>query len=188
MRESAKFGKPSLPLGVFFSASAEIFYFDLVSKFRYHIDMYLFSHEKIQKIEAWAALLVWMGAIFYLSNQPGLGFGLAPFWEFVLRKIAHMFEYGVLAFLFFRVFSLTDKNRNKNLFWAFVFSVLYALTDEYHQTFIYAREGTLRDVGFDIAGSFISVWLLYLHNRYYELLPKIGYSKESEKEVDQWRV
>ena len=42
--------------------------------------------------------------------------------------------------------------RNKK--YAFVFSVFYAATDEYHQTFIQGRSGSLRDVLIDSIGIF----------------------------------
>jgi len=39
-----------------------------------------------------------MGLIFFLSAQPDLSTGLGT-WDFILRKLAHITEYGVLWWL-----------------------------------------------------------------------------------------
>jgi VanZ family protein len=42
---------------------------------------------------------------------------------------------------------------------AFLITVLYAVSDEYHQTFIFGRQGAARDVLIDSAGVLLTVWL-----------------------------
>ncbi|MBI5103954.1 MAG: hypothetical protein HZB46_03005 [Solirubrobacterales bacterium] len=45
--------------------------------------------------------LALMALIFFLSAQPDLSSGLGS-WDLVLRKLAHMTEYGVLFLLWWR--------------------------------------------------------------------------------------
>ena len=49
----------------------------------------------------WAPPLALMGVIFALSAQPDLGTDLGMV-DVILRKLAHMIEYGLLLFLLWR--------------------------------------------------------------------------------------
>lgn len=64
-----------------------------------------------------------------------------------------MIEYAVLYILLFRAF-LSGKKASKtdSMKKAFIFAVIYAVSDEIHQTFVPTREGTVRDVIIDAAG------------------------------------
>jgi len=120
-------------------------------------------------------LIFWMGIIFYLSSQSDLKSGLESQIDFVLRKMAHIAEYGILTFLAWRVFldvketefpfgnsvSKTVSEMPRVLIYAIIFSILYAISDEYHQTFVAGRVGGAQDVlidsvGIAIAG--IAIW------------------------------
>lgn len=86
-----------------------------------------------------------MAVIFALSAQPDLNSGLGT-WDTVLRKLAHMTEYGLLWFLLWRALGYGRP-------WpAVAVALLYAASDEYHQTFIEGRSGTARDWVVDAAG------------------------------------
>jgi VanZ family protein len=75
-----------------------------------------------------------------------------------------MFEFAVLTHLIFRILSQTERRYvNWNLFWSFAFTVMYAISDEYHQSFIAGRTGTYRDVIIDSVGGLVAIWLIYLH-------------------------
>lgn len=98
-------------------------------------------------------LLIWMRAIFYLSAQPDLKSGFESQIDFILRKMAHITEYGILTFLAWRAVSdMGDKKDGKYLVVAIVFSMLYAVSDEYHQLFVAGRVGSPVDVLIDSAG------------------------------------
>lgn len=126
------------------------------------------EHRHFQKYEKYITLIVWMSAIYYLSNQ-SLGFlGSFDLYTFIIRKIAHMFEYAVLTFLIFRILNQTEKRHIYwDILWSFIFTLLYAISDEYHQTFIYGRVGTYRDVLIDSFGIIVAVWFILLdyHHR-----------------------
>ena len=94
--------------------------------------------------------LALMGAIFFFSAQPDLGTGLGV-WDTILRKAAHMAEYGVLWFLWYRALERPTP-------WpAAAITLAYAITDEYHQSFVEGRHGTPVDVLIDAAGIAIAI-------------------------------
>ena len=106
----------------------------------------------------WLPPVVWMILIFILSAQPTLPHHPDTLSDFILKKTAHMTEYGILAFLLWRALSRGQGTLSRlALFAAFVISVLYAVSDEYHQTFVPGREGKLMDVGFDAAGALVAL-------------------------------
>ncbi len=92
--------------------------------------------------------LALMGVIFLLSAQPDLSTGLG-LWDLILRKMAHMGSYALLTFLWWR--ALVRHTRHP-LVIAVAISLLYAISDEWHQSFIEGRNGSPVDVGIDAVG------------------------------------
>jgi len=110
------------------------------------------------KTKKWLLVLIWAGLIFFLSHQPFLKSDLPNQWDFVLRKIAHITEYAILAWLLIRALREHKLTWGQILTLAIALSVGYAISDEYHQTFILGREGTFRDVLIDGVGVFLVAW------------------------------
>ena len=103
----------------------------------------------------WLPVLLWVGIIFYLSNIPGLKSDFDPLIDFILRKLAHVTEYFILALLLRRAFKGSFNLSNFYLFvYPAVVSILYAMSDEFHQTFIPDRHGCIQDVLIDSIGIF----------------------------------
>jgi VanZ family protein len=100
--------------------------------------------------------LVLMGVIFFFSAQPDLGTGLGV-WDTILRKAAHMAEYGLLWFLWYRALDLHSPLP------AVAITLAYAASDEFHQTFVDGRHGSPLDVLIDAAGVGIAVMLHARH-------------------------
>lgn len=125
-------------------------------------------------------ILLWMAVIFYFSNQTAtsstettinlikkfsLLSGLENITDMIIilfmpiRKLAHLLIYFILAILicnFLKEFPL----KYKELFIICLFScVIYALSDEVHQTFVSGRSGNVLDVFIDSIGSIIGLFL-----------------------------
>ena len=98
----------------------------------------------------WLPIVVWATVIFALSSIPSLGTGLGT-WDILLRKLAHAAEYAILGALLARAMAAAP---------AFLAGVAYAVTDEFHQTFVAGREGTPLDVAIDAVGVAIGIVLL----------------------------
>lgn len=127
-------------------------------------------------ILGWICLLLWIGLIFYMSNQPGdvsskqsglvlklfqaigidLNNELGEFATFIVRKTAHFTEYFILYMLTVNVMKYYF-NIDKAILYAFVFSVFYACTDEIHQYFIPGRAMAFKDVLIDSSGALLSM-------------------------------
>ena len=107
----------------------------------------------------WVLVIFWMAVIYYLSHQPNLGSGLEPLWDLIFRKIAHVAEYFVLAYLLFRAFQSHGFKPSKALIFTAILAIMYAGFDEWHQSFISMREGKILDVLVDSVGIFIFVIL-----------------------------
>jgi len=100
----------------------------------------------------WLAVLLWMGVIFALSDIPSLASSFEPFYDLILRKLSHMAEYMLLTALLFWALRPFMAHRAHILLTATLIAVLYACSDEWHQTFVPGREGTLHDIGIDALG------------------------------------
>ena len=122
-------------------------------------------------------VLAWMGLIFSFSAQPAedssqVSGQVVSFLEWVLRldlsayhgvirKLAHVGAYFVLGAFLTDMFSAYTKRRTIIIRGAFIVALLYAITDEVHQTFIPGRSGEVRDVLIDMIGATIGIGLMF---------------------------
>jgi VanZ family protein len=108
-------------------------------------------HHKIFKL--WFPVIIWAGLIFYLSSISNLKTNLE--YDFILRKIAHIAEYFIFTFLLYRAFK---GSFSMNIFQLFIYpatlSFFYAVSDEFHQSFVPGRSASIRDVLIDTIGIF----------------------------------
>ncbi len=81
--------------------------------------------------------------------------------NYPLRKCMHASIYLVLCLLVLNLLKIFGLNSYKLYFFTILICLIYALGDEYHQTFVVGRTGQLKDVLIDITGSEIG-YLFYL--------------------------
>ena len=96
------------------------------------------------RLGLWLPPLVLMGVIYALSAQPSLDSGLGLI-DHIGRKLIHFGAYALLCFLWWRAL--------KAVLLAFVLASGYAITDEFHQSFVDGRHGTPVDWLIDSAGA-----------------------------------
>ena len=103
-------------------------------------------------LTVWLPVLVWAAVIFAFSSIPSLSTGLGT-WDTILRKGAHVTEYGVLGGLLYRALGREAL--------ALAAGIAYAATDELHQHFVRGRHASPVDVAIDAAGVAVGmlVWL-----------------------------
>ncbi|GAB4528961.1 MAG: VanZ family protein [Anaerolineae bacterium] len=111
-------------------------------------------------IWGWLPPLLWMGLIFYLSAQPKLPSPPEPVLDLILKKGAHFGVYAVLAFLWWRALSQAKMSGWPALGLAFVITVAYSLSDEYHQSFVPGRQHALSDVLIDAVGAAVALGMI----------------------------
>ena len=114
-------------------------------------------------IKFWLPVIVWAGVIFTLSSVPDLKTELRQ--DFILRKIAHITEFAILAFLLFRAISAYGYETKQAVIYVFIIALFYAFSDEFHQFFIEGRQCSFRDVAIDSVGILISSVICYIKNR-----------------------
>lgn len=107
----------------------------------------------------WIPVLMWAVFIFYLSSIPNLSTGLG-LWDIIIRKIAHILEYGILTFLLWCAVKNDKRPAYISLSWAAIFAIIYALTDEIHQGFVPTRHFSLYDVCIDSVGAILAAWII----------------------------
>ena len=103
----------------------------------------------------WLPVLAWMGLIFYLSSQPDFPLPDTGWFDLVISSGAHAFVFGVLALLLARALG----DRPYAWLAAFGLAMLYALSDEFHQTFVPGRVADPWDLLFDALGAAAGVGL-----------------------------
>jgi VanZ family protein len=102
----------------------------------------------VRRLSAWAPVVLWAALIFALSSITDLGTGLGDL-DVVLRKLAHIAEYAVLGALVLRA--------ARSVSVAVLLGSAYAVTDEFHQTFVSGRHGSPVDWLIDTAGVVLGV-------------------------------
>lgn len=123
-------------------------------------------------------MIIWMIFIFIMSNTNGNdSSSQSNFFAniilqfihidketltFLIRKLAHMSEYAILAL--FTYYALIKIAFNKRIIFqiTFLISFLYACSDEFHQLFISGRSGQFTDIIIDSTGCLIMLLFLYL--------------------------
>ena len=109
----------------------------------------------LQKIVlAYLPPLLWATVIFIFSAQASLpGFEESAY-DFFLKKSAHVFVYLVLYTLVFHAVQSTVREEYKKtiLLLPIAICLLYAVSDELHQSLVPGRYATLRDIGYDMLG------------------------------------
>jgi VanZ family protein len=76
----------------------------------------------------------------------------------MIRKITHVIVFGILAFLLYK--TLAAYRFSYILSW--ILTVIYAVSDEWHQSFIPGRVAAYKDVLFDSLGAFLALFLIYI--------------------------
>lgn len=133
-----------------------------------------------------AAVLLWMGIIFWYSSQNGEQsgamsrgitdwvlalFGSAPDSPFAdilhlcIRKGGHFTEYLILSVLLINFLRRLGRPRLFCFILAILISFLYAASDEWHQYFIGGRYMSAIDVGIDTCGAVLGSVIYCLISR-----------------------
>ncbi len=126
-------------------------------------------------------VVFWMGVVFLASTDLGSAAhtGSIVLWilravsagrlslpameeiHFLIRKTAHLTEYGILGALLWRAFSSPARPPVFTGAAALIVAALYACSDEYHQSFVPSRTSSIRDVAIDTVGAAVGVTLCW---------------------------
>lgn len=123
----------------------------------------------------WGLVCLWMLVIFLLSHQPYSGRITEEYlggFNVPVRKLGHLAEYFVLFMLahwaMIAPHNPGDERHGGAKFFVIpsVISVLYAMSDEFHQAFVAGRSASASDVLVDATGVLMAVIALKLYRRW----------------------
>lgn len=107
-------------------------------------------------IYRWGSAILLMAVIFGFSSTPGSNLPNFGSMDDIVKKGGHMLGYGLLSSAYWHGLKW-DKKR---VWWAWIFAVIYACTDEYHQSFVSGRHPSPLDILlFDAPGAAIMLWI-----------------------------
>jgi len=109
----------------------------------------------------WLPVLAWMGLIFLTSSRSNLPSAPEPLLDVLIKKTLHFTAYGILAFWWWRALSHAGLAGRWAVLGGLLAAVLYATSDEFHQTFVPDRHGQLQDVMIDSAGAALASVLIW---------------------------
>ena len=128
----------------------------------------------------WAAL-IFIGSSGVLSGShtsivvrpvlwlfPHVSEATLAFIHFIVRKAGHFTEYAILALFAVRAFRTSSREvLRSRWFWvSLLFVVAYALSDEFHQSFVPSRTGSVFDSMIDSAGGLFALTIIWLQHRW----------------------
>jgi len=128
----------------------------------------------------WAALIFFFSSSFFSASHtsavlrpvltwlfPHLSEATLAFIHFVIRKAGHFTEYAILAVLAARAFRTSSRALLRDRwFWiSLVFVVTYALSDEFHQSFVPTRTASIYDSMIDSAGGLAALVLIAVRGK-----------------------
>lgn len=131
-----------------------------------------------EQIWRYAPLIIWMALISFASSSefsaintsrvvrplllwlfPNITEESIALTHLLVRKAAHITEYAILGWLAARAFTGSSREllRRRWFLAGLLLVVLHALLDEYHQSFVPSRTGSLHDSGIDVASGLIGL-------------------------------
>ena len=141
----------------------------------------------IRIVKYWLPVLLMIGAMYYASTDVFSGentrnvierivLWLKPHTKehtlqqinYIARKLAHFTEYALLAGLLFRAFRADSAARWRWRWATYSFNIafVWALLDEFHQTFTHSRGGSIYDSLLDASGALFMLTIIALvHSR-----------------------
>lgn len=137
----------------------------------------------------WLPVLLWMGVIFFMSTDTGSAAHTSRFlgpllhWlkpdltraqfetvQFFVRKAGHLTEYALLAILLARAFFASWAAMLRRPVTAALvlgIAVMYAASDEWHQSFVPSRTASAGDVAIDAVGALIGLGLFFAWRKFH---------------------
>jgi VanZ family protein len=113
-------------------------------------------------VHRWLPALLVMLVIFLFSARPSSELPDFEWADRIVKKGGHMIGYALLAVSYWRAIEF----RRERWWLAWCMAILYAISDEFHQSFVPGRSPSVWDVlVFDNLGAFVGIVILRLYKR-----------------------
>jgi VanZ family protein len=120
----------------------------------------------MSKFKYWLPAIFYVALIFYLSSRPAPD-ELRCIPIIAKLKVVHIIEYGILYLLAcYSIVKTTTYSKLEVFALALMITVLYGLTDEFHQIFVVGRTARFADVIADVVGGILSQAGITISNYY----------------------
>jgi VanZ family protein len=96
-----------------------------------------------------------MITIFFFSSLPSSEMPNFGGWDLLVKKGGHATVYSLLALAFAYAFRWDARH----FFLAWILATLYAISDEFHQSFVSGRNAWWVDVALDSTAAALALWL-----------------------------
>lgn len=138
------------------------------------------------RLSRYLPLVLWLGLIFFASTgefsaaNTSLIIGPLLHWlfphiseasvnqvHFIVRKLAHFTEYAVLALLAVRAFIHSSHESIKRHWFllSLLLVIVYAFSDEFHQSFVSSRTASIYDSLIDTSGGLTAIIIYSIRRR-----------------------
>lgn len=103
----------------------------------------------------WLPAVLTMAVIFWFSSRPAEELPVFSWADAIIKKLGHIAGYAILTFSYWRGLGMKQDKR-----WlAWLLALLFAVTDEIHQSFVPGRHAGVWDVLiFDNLGALTGLW------------------------------
>jgi hypothetical protein len=115
-------------------------------------------NRRLSKLTRWVPAILMMVAIYIFSSVPSQEMPDFGAFDFTIKKIGHMFGYALLGYTLLYGFG---REKPYAPWMALLLAVIYAITDEIHQSYVPGRFASPMDVLIDTSGALIGLgpWL-----------------------------
>jgi len=101
----------------------------------------------------WLPAIIMMAAIFAFSGIPSESMPDYDWADLFVKKGGHLLGYGILGFAYLYAFEFNSSKIKL----AWLLAILYAMTDEFHQSFVAGRMASWIDVAIDGIGAALAL-------------------------------
>lgn len=84
--------------------------------------------------------------------------------NYIIRKSSHFFSYMILAIILYLHFSKQNISSNKIINYVAILLILFAISDEIHQTYVPGRMGKFTDILIDSSGVILGIIIMNKKN------------------------
>lgn len=116
-----------------------------------------FTNSIVKTFHLWMPVVFWAIFIFTFSSVTTPMISPEHWQDFLIKKLAHVFEYSIFSLLLFRAFKGSGMTSKTALIYSLVTCIFYGITDEVHQTFTPGREPTMRDALIDSLSALVAL-------------------------------
>jgi VanZ family protein len=115
----------------------------------------------------WVPAIIVMAIIFVASSTSGSDIPSFGYLDFLAKKGGHLLGYALLGAASFRAWNRSGSLWRSAMLKASILVALYAVSDEWHQSFTPGRNPSFQDVGIDIVGGILGIVLMSRFGKFF---------------------